>query len=510
MDQSINGTVANYRFNPIILLAGPIVFLLILLLPGPESLPAEGKRVAAVAFWMSIWWLTGVIPVGATAILPFALFPFLGVMKGDVAVGYFAHQLNFLLLGGFMLAAAMEKWNVHRRMALGIIDFIGVTPRRVVLGFMIATAVLSMWISNTATSLMMLPVGIAMLKKFREIGGDELGDRIAPALMLSIAYAASIGGVGTLIGTPPNAVFASQVNTLFGQKIGFFEWIKVGIPMVIVILPLAWIYLVRIQFPLPSSIGKEAINVIRDERRAMGKMNRGEICVAIVFCLTALGWILRKKIEVGIFSFPGIQTYFPLVNSDATIAMLSGFCLFAIPVNAKRGEFLLDLRSAMSIPWDVLLIIGGGICLANGFSDSGLSEWMVNQLVFLKSYHPYFIILVCVALVVFLTELTSNTATSTIFIPIMGVMATSIGQNPYLLMVPCCVGVSMAFMLPAATPPNAVVFGSGYLRIQEMAKTGFFMNLISITFIVLVMITLTSRILGIELNSVPEWAVQSQ
>ncbi|RJP23410.1 MAG: SLC13/DASS family transporter [Candidatus Omnitrophota bacterium] len=502
-----NTSKTEYTMRPVILAAGPLLFLLLLLLPGPENLPESGKRVAATAAWMSLWWLTGVIPVGATAILPFALFPFLGIMKGDEAVGYFAHQLNFLLLGGFLLAAAMEKWNVHRRMALGIIDLVGVTPRRVVLGFMIATAVISMWISNTATSLMMLPVGIAMLKKFREIGGDELGDRIAPALMLAIAYSASIGGVGTLIGTPPNAIFASQANSLYGQKIGFVDWLKVGIPMVVILLPLAWLYLVRIQFPLPAGIGEGAIEIIREERRALGRMRRGEISVMLVFFATALGWIFCKSIEIGEYSIPGLQTFFPLVNTDATIAMLCAFCLFAIPVDARRGEFLLDLRSALSIPWDVLLIIGGGVCLANGFDQSGLSQWLANQMLFLKAYHPYFIVLVCVALIVFLTELTSNTATSTIFVPLMGVMAVSIGQHPYLLMIPCCVGVSMAFMLPAATPPNAVVFGSGYVKIQEMAKAGFFMNLIAIVFIVLITIAITSRLVGIELDTVPAWAI---
>ncbi len=490
-----------------LLAAGPVLFLLVLLLPGPESLSVNAQRVAAVAVWMSVWWIAGVIPVGATAIIPFALFPILGVMKGSDAIQCFAHWVVFLMLGGFMLAAAMERWNLHRRIALAVIDTIGVTPRRIVLGFMIATAALSMWISNTSTSLMMLPVAVAVLKKFQEIAGKEVGEKIAPALMLAIAYSASIGGVGTLIGTPPNGVFAAQASELYGQTISFFDWLKVGIPMVIVILPVAWFYLVRIQFPLPARVREGGAEVIKEERRLLGRMSRGEIGVAVIFVLTALGWIFRKPIVIGDFSIPGLATYIPTINSDATIALCAAVLLFAVPVDLKRRECILDMKSALKIPWDILLIFGGGICLADGFIQSGLSAWLGNQLTFMKGCHPYLVVLVCVTLVTFLTEITSNSASSTIFMPIMGALAVGIGQHPFLLMVPCCVAVSMAFMLPVATPPNAVVFGSGYVKIQQMAQTGFVMNLIAITLIFFVSIFLTTHILGIELHNPPEWVL---
>ncbi len=488
------------------LLLGPFLFVVIMLLPPPENLSESGKEVGAVAVWMSTWWLTGIIPVGATALLPFALFPWLGVMKGDEAIQHFAHWIIFLMMGGFMLAQAMERWNLHRRIALAVIDWLGATPRKIVLGFMIATALISMWISNTSTSLMMLPVAAAVLKKFSEFADEDLCNKISPALMLSIAYAASIGGVGTLIGTPPNGIFVSQASELYGQAIGFYEWLKVGLPFVIVILPLAWIYLVRIQFPLPSRTKGGSEQVIREERQKLGPMHRGEIYVAIIFVLTALGWIFRKSLSIGNFTIPGLVTVFESVNSDATIAVGAAILLFAIPVDIKKREFVLDMKTALKIPWDILLIFGGGICLANGFTESKLSEWIATQLNFLSGYHPFIIVLVCVASVTFLTEVTSNSACATIFIPIMAALAVGIGQHPYLLMIPTCVATSMAFMLPVATPPNAVVFGSGYISIQQMSRTGFWMNLVAITIITFISVTLITSILGIELNTVPQWA----
>ncbi|MEW6237832.1 MAG: DASS family sodium-coupled anion symporter [Candidatus Omnitrophota bacterium] len=490
-----------------ILLAGPIAFLAMLLAPCPEALSESGRRVAAVAVWMSIWWLTGIIPVGATALLPFALFPWLNIMKGDKAIANFAHWMIFLMLGGFLMASAMERWNLHRRIALATIDWIGATPRRIVLGFMIASGFISLWISNTATSLMMLPVAIAVLKKFREIANKEICDRIEPALMLALAYSCSIGGVGTLIGTPPNGIFVSQASSLYGQKIGFLDWLKVGIPMIVVLIPIAWFYLVRIQFPLPSRVVSGSVEVIREERKNLGPMSRGEIGAAVIFVLTALGWIFSYPITIGDLTIPGIATYFPMVNSEATIAMVSAVSLFSIPVDIRKREFILDLKSALGIPWDILLIFGGGICLANGFTESGLSEWIAKQLTFLSGFHPYIIVLACVATVTFLTEVTSNTACATIFMPIMGSLAVGINQNPFLLMIPCCVAVSMAFMFPVATPPNAVVYGSGFVSIQQMSRAGFAMNFIAITFITLLFLTIVSPWLGIELNAVPNWAI---
>ncbi len=504
MNQQAKSNNSNISFF-LPLLGGPVLFLILLIIPMPETLTPEAQRVAGVAAWMSIWWISGVIPVGATALIPFVMFPLLGIMGGKAAVQRFAHPLNFLLMGGFMLAAAMERWNLHKRIGLAVIAWSGLTPPRIILGFMLGTAFLSMWISNTATSLMMLPVAIAVLTKIKDVAGEEASQRIAPALMLSIAYAASIGGVGTLVGTPPNAVFATQLSELYGREIGFFEWLKIGLPIVVVLLPIAWVYLVRFQFKLPNNIGLEQDNLIRDERKNLGPLCIGEWLVGLVFCCTAFGWTFRKPITIGDFYLPGLQDFFPLLDTDATIAMCCALALFALPVNIKKREFVLDLKSALKIPWDVLLIIGGGVCLAGGFSESGLSEWIANQMKFMADCPPILIVLLSVTLVIFLTELTSNTATATIFMPIMGAIAIALGQNPLLLMIPTCIGISMAFMLPAATPPNAVVFGSGKVSIQQMARTGFCMNLIAITLITLITYFLTNLVMDVKLNEIPVW-----
>lgn len=489
------------------LLLGPVLFVLILCAPTPGDMPLLAQRTAAVAAWTAVWWLSGVIPLGATALLPFTLFPFLGVLESSKAIGYFAHWLNFLFLGGFLIAACIEKWNLHKRIALTIIAKIGVTPRRIVFGFMLATAFVSMWVTNTATALMMLPVALAVLSKIRELD-QSLSANLAPALMLAIAYSASIGGLGTLIGTGPTGVFVSQMDSLFGQQVSFTGWMLVGMPFVIIMLPLVWVYLTRWQFPLPARLDC-AIDAIAIERKALGPMKRAEWWITLVSILTALGWLFRKEISIGEFTIPGLQTWFPSLDNDAAVALAAAFALFCIPVNLKKREFLLDMKTALGIPWDLLLIIGGGVCLAAGFSQSGLSEWIAGRLLFLQGAHPLLIILTCVALITFLTELTSNVATATIFLPILGSMAVAMDQNPYLLMVPANIAASMAFMLPVATPPNAIVYGSGQVSSQQMARAGFGLNLIAIVLITLLFYGLTRSILGIELNQLPDWAAST-
>ncbi len=486
------------------LVLGPLLFIAIVFAPTPGDMPLLAQRTAAVAAWTAVWWLSGVIPLGATALLPFTMFPFLGVLESSKAIGYFAHWLNFLFLGGFLIAACIEKWNLHKRIALAIIARIGVTPRRIVLGFMLATAFVSMWVTNTATALMMLPVALAVLCKIRELD-NTLTENLAPALLLAIAYSASIGGLGTLIGTGPTGVFVSQMDSLFNQQVSFAGWMVVGMPFVFIMIPLIWVYLTRWQFPLPVKLDC-AIDAIDAERKSLGPMKRAEWWITIVAVLTALGWLFRKEISIGEFTLPGLQTWFPSLDNDAAVALMAAFVLFCIPVDLKKREFLLDMKTALGIPWDLLLIIGGGVCLAAGFSQSGLSEWIAGRLLFLQDAHPLLIIFVCVALITFLTELTSNVATATIFLPILGSMAVAIEQNPYLLMIPANVAASMAFMLPVATPPNAIVYGSGQISSQQMARAGFGLNLIAITLITLFFYYLTSSLLGIEFNQLPEWA----
>lgn len=472
----------------------------------PATMTPAAQQVAAVAMWMAIWWLTAIIPVGATALIPFVLFPILGVMSGDEAIGNFSHWIIFLMMGGFMLAASMERWNLHRRIALSVIHWLGATPRTIVLGFMIATSFISMWISNTSTTLMMLPIATAVLKKFIETGDAIVEEKFAPALMLSIAYAASIGGTATLIGTPPNGIFAGQAASLFGQEISFVQWLALGLPFVFVLIPITWWYLVRIQYSLPQQIGQFSQQIIKRELESLGRMNRGETIVAIVFAVTATGWIFRNEIAIGSLTIPGIATFIPSIDNDAIIALTAVVVLFSIPIDIHKRIFVLDMKSAIGIPWDILLIFAGGICLANGFSATGLSEWLAHQLSFLQNLHPYVILFFCVGMVTFLTEITSNAATATVLVPIMASLSIGVGQHPYFLMIPCTFAVSMAYMFPVATPPNAIVFGSQLVTIQQMVKTGFFMNLISILVITILFICFIQHIVGIDLNTIPDWA----
>ena len=493
------------------ILAGPGLAIITWLAPLPAGITPEGHAVAATAFLMAVWWLSEVIPLGATALLPIVLFPLLGVSATEDVMPSYSHWIVYLVMGGFMIAAGMQRWGLHKRLALWIIDQIGVTPKRMVLGFMVATAFISMWVTNTATTLMMLPVAAAVLEHIRKHSGEDAVKGFGPALMLGIAYSSSIGGTGTVIGTGPNGVFVAQANELFQQRIDFATWLCVGLPGVIVLIPVTWFYLTRIVFRMPEPTAS-AGDVIKKERIALGKMSRGEISVAVIFAVTALLWLTRRSINLGTITIPGLEILLPhnaqgksLVN-DATIAILGALLMFIVPVNIRKKEFVLDIKSAIQVPWDVLLILGGGIALASGFASSGLSHWVAEQTVVLKNVHPIIIVLLITLLMTFLTELTSNTATSTISIPILGSAAVGLDQHPYLFMVPCAIAVSMAFMLPVATPPNAIAFSSGYVRAHDMAKAGLWLNFIAIITITVITLTLIRTFLGIEFYQVPEWA----
>ena len=493
------------------LVGGPLMFLATYLAPFPEAIPAEGQAVAAVAVLMASWWITETIPLGATALVPIVLFPVLGIQSTTDLLPSYAHWFVYLVLGGFMIGAAMQRWGLHKRFALWIISVIGSTPSRTILGFMIASAFISMWVTNTATTVMMLPVAAAVLEHIRKNVGDEAVAEVGPALMLSIAYASSIGGTGTVIGTGPNGIFVTQASKLFGQQIDFVTWLSIGIPCVVILIPITWLYLTRIAFKMPPP-SAAAADVIAKERRALGSMSRGEKAVAVVFSLCAILWLTRRNVVIGSITIPGYESIMPRTAegksmvSDSTVAILGALLLFMIPVNLSKREFVLDIKTAMNVPWDVLLILGGGIALAGGFASSGLSSWVADSAVVLKGLHPAIIVLVLTVVITFLTELTSNTATSTICLPVLAYAAVGLGQHPYLLMLPCCLAVSMAFMLPVATPPNAIAFASGYVRAKDMARAGFGLNLIAATTITVVTLLLITRLMGIELGVVPEWA----
>ena len=459
------------------LIGGALAFIVMLFIGPPEGLSVEGWRTAAVAVLMAVWWMTEAIPIPATAILPLVLFPTLGVLSAPNASAPYANDLIFLFMGGFFIAVTMERWGLHKRIALGILSYVGTGPYQLVLGFMIATAFLSMWISNTATAAMMLPIGIAVGEMFKpqdQEGPYEFGI----ALMLGIAYAASIGGSATLIGTPPNAVFAGAASEMLDVQIGFVQWMGVGVPIVLVMLPITWILLTRFLYK-PGKLSGDADAIILGERNSLGRMSSGERVTAVVFTMTALAWVMRGEKTFGDVTVPGLETLTPLVT-DSTIAMAAALLLFMLPVSWSRGTFALDWETARKIPWGVLVLFGGGLSLARAMDQSGLASWIGGAVGALEAVPVVVLIAFTALLVIFLTEMTSNTATSTMAMPIMAGAAIGLGVEPLLLMGAAALAAAMAFMLPVATPPNAIVFASGYITIPQMAKAGFFLNIIGV------------------------------
>jgi sodium-dependent dicarboxylate transporter 2/3/5 len=492
---------------------GLFFFIICLIVPPSEGFSVQAKSMAGVALLMATWWITEAIPIPATALLPLILFPLLGIMGAkDVSMRY-ADQNIFLFMGGFFIAMAMQRWNLHKRIALYIVKLLGTSPRRIILGFMVATALLSMWISNTATTMMMFPIGLAVVYHAASmLEREKSGVDTAPGrfnfglgLMIGIAYSASIGGIATLIGTPPNIVFAGIVKSMFPEapEIGFLDWFKIGLPLVVVFLPVAWIYLTRIAVPpkiakIPG--GKE---IIERDLKELGGMKIGEKLTLFVFVLVALAWIFRADIDLGVFIVPGWSNLLGISKyvHDSTVAIIGAVLLFLLPVDFKKGIFVLNWEWALRIPWGIILLFGGGFALAAGFQTSGLAQWIGGRLSFLCGV-PTIVMILCICLLLtFLTEVTSNTATTTMMMPVLGALAVATCTHPFLLMIPAAMSASCAFMLPVATPPNAIVFGSGYLRIPDMARVGFFLNLVGAIIITLLVYFLVIPIF--KINSLP-------
>jgi len=478
------------------------LFLALLLLPALSGLNPAAQRTAAVAALMAAFWIGEVIPIYATALFPIVLFPLLGILDTKAVTAPYADRVVFLMMGGFIIAEAMKKWWLHRRIALHIIRRIGGSPHRLILGFMTATALLSMWISNTATTVMMLPIALSVIWRAQGVAKpeDARSDAFAVALLLGIAYASSCGGLATLVGTPPNAIFAGQVKALFphAPEVFFNEWIKLGLPLSLVMLLLAWLFLTRIMFRGVGVGIRLERDLIREELSKLGPMSRGEASVLIVFAVTALLWITR---ELWSRCLPaGVKV------DDSTIAVAAALSLFLIPVNLKQGEFALDWESAVRIPWGVLILFGGGFALAAGLEQSGFAEWTGKNLAVLSGVPPIVMLAAVCLMMTFLTEVTSNTAITTIMMPVMAFSAEALQVHPFLLMVPAALSASCAFMLPAATPPNAIVFGSGLIRLPQMAKTGFFFNLIGAVVISLFVYFLADWAFEADLFSFPAWA----
>jgi sodium-dependent dicarboxylate transporter 2/3/5 len=467
--------------------------------------------MAACALLMAVWWLTEAIPLAVTALLPLLLFPFFGLMTARDAALPYADPNVFLFMGGFMIAIAMQRHNLHKRIALTIIHLIGISPKKIVLGFMIATAFLSMWISNTATAMMMLPIGIAVVEHIKDqtsednrIAGKSAVSNLGTALMLGIAYASSIGGVGTLIGTPPNIVFAGMVHKLFPDipAVNFIDWMVIGFPIVVVFLPLTWLYLVYIAAPVAAARAPGNRDIIREELNELGVMSRGELLTLIVFCLTALGWIFRKDILVGNFRIPGWSNILGIESfvHDGTVALLGAMLLFVIPTNFRKGEFLLNWEWAKKIPWGILLLFGGGFALAAGFQESGLDYWIGNLFGRIH-YGSVLILIISVCLLLtFLTEITSNTATITMMLPVLAAMSLAMHIHPFLVMIPATLSTSFAFMMPVATPPNAIVFGSNYIKMGDMARAGIVLNFIGMLLVTAAMYLIVIPLLRLTVH----------
>ncbi|MFD0863770.1 SLC13 family permease [Sungkyunkwania multivorans] len=475
------------------LISGPLIFLLTLGFFEHEALSAQGTAVLASTLWIAIWWLTEAIPIAATALLPLILFPLGGVMPITEMGASFSNQMIFLFLGGFIIATAIEKTNLHKRIALSIIYAIGSNWNRIILGFMVATGFLSMWISNTATAIMMLPIGLALVSQIK--AENTVRSKMGQSLMFAIAYGCSIGGIATIIGTPTNPIFLGYVEQNYGITISFTQWMSVGLPFSVVMIILGWLYLTKVSFPSSNDELSGGLSTIGEQLRDLGKMSYQERTVSILFAIVAFLWIVRKSLIA-----PYIDG-----TSDALIAIAGAIALFIVPSgDRKRPYGITDWKNAETIPWGILLLFGGGLAIASGFKSSGLDIWIGNRMVAFGVFPSILLILAIITVVNFLTEITSNVATASMLMPVLGALAFTIDAHPFFLMTGATIAASCAFMLPVATAPNAIVFGSGLLTIKGMMKVGFWMNIISIILAALLVYFVLPKVWGIQIDVFPE------
>jgi len=471
------GTARSPRTRWSGLLSGLALFAVLRLLPAPQGMEATAWAVAALAGLMAVWWITEAVPVAATALLPVVALPLLGVRGAVDATAPYAHPLIFLFLGGFLIALAIERWGLHRRLALALLRRIGTRPDGLIAGFLIVPAALSMWLSNTATSLVMLPIGLSVAALLHGEGkqnasaAPHTGDDFDAPLLLAIAYGASIGGMATLIGTPPNALLAAFLSESYGRDIGFAQWMAFGLPVSVLMLAAAWLVLTRLAFRVPHGPLPGAQELVAREAAALGATTGPEKRVAAVFATVALLWLLR----------PQLDPWLPAGASlgDPGIAVLGALALFALPSGRAPGERLLHWSATARLPWGVLVLFGGGLSLAGAIAESGLAAWIAGEMLVLADWPLAGLVATVSGTVVLLTEFTSNTATAATFLPLLAELAAALGHDPLLLAAPAAVAASCAFMLPVATPPNAIVYGSGYISIPQMARAGIWLNVLS-------------------------------
>jgi sodium-dependent dicarboxylate transporter 2/3/5 len=462
----------------------------------------------ALMVWMAVWWLTEAIEIYATALLPIAVLPLLGAAPIADATRPYAHKLIFLFLGGFVLALAMQRWGLDRRITLLTLRGVGTRPSQMVAGIMLATAFLSMFVSNTATAVMMLPIALSMIDLVGSRAGrpaSSPGDRsernFPLCLMLGIAYAATLGGIATKIGTPPNGLLLAFIEQTYGQSIDFFTWLRIGLPLVVVFLPITWLLLTRVLYPVTGRRIAGADELLARAYAELGPMGRGERTTLSVFAATALGWVLRPILAGGVPEY-GVPALVPGL-SDAGIAMLAAIALFVIPVDRSLRRFVMDWETARRLPWGVLILFGGGLSLAAAVRTNGVDAYLGNLAHALGSLPPVVLVMGVTALVIVLTELTSNTATTATLLPVLAGAAPALGVHPYLLIVPAAVAASCAFMLPVATPPNAVIFASGFVSIPEMSRAGLWLNLVGVALVTMLAFLVVVPVLGVPAAAGP-------
>ncbi len=494
---------------------GPLLFLAILVWPA-SGLTVDQRSTLAVTVWTATWWISAALPIAATSLLPAALFPFLGVLPGGEVGPMYMKDLVFLFLGAFVIALGLERWNVHKRIALAILALVGTRPRNLVFGFMLASALLSFWINNTSTTLLMLPIGLAVISSLRGDAQEKTSafDPFAVSLLLGMAYSASVGGIATPVGTAPNQVFLGTFRDSYPEAdaIGFADWMLAWTPLVLVYLPIGWLLLTRVAVRVPKESAC-APDTIARARRALGKMGTGERRMAAMFALTALLWVTRADLELGAFRIPG-WAGFVLPDriaspdkfvTDATVATAMAVLLFVLPSGEPRGP-LMDWKTAERLPWEVLLLLGGGFAIAGGFKATGLDEVLGREMaVLFQGQSEWVVVFVVVVFMAALTEVTSNTATTAVLVPVLGKAAAAAGLSPLLTMLPATVAASAAFMLPVATPPNAVVFSSRLVSSTQMARIGLWMNVALALIITLVFQLWVRPVFGIAAE-LPDWA----
>ena len=445
----------------------------------PTICTHTAKATLCLLVWMAVWWLSEATHITVTALLPIALFPLFGVASIKEATAPYASHIIFLFLGGFIIAIAIQRWNLDKRIALGILTKIGNSPSRIVGGFMLATAFLSAFISNTATTAMMLPIGLSVIALLTSKSTKH--SAFATCIMLSIAYAANIGGIATVIGTAPNLFVASflkdGIDPAFQQDIGFLQWAKIGTPTALILLPIAWWLLSKVIYKVDKVSLHHSSKSLLDQKHSLGKMSYEEKIVCWIFAFTITLWLSRTLLQ-GLEIEINKNSYFPLSGlTDSSIAIFSATLLFLIPARSNNN-FILEWKNLRDLPWGILILLGGGLSLAAAVQANGVTEFIGAQATVLAFMPPLLILLIIISTVVFLTELTSNTATIATLVPVLAAIAPALNIHPYVLVIPAAIAASCAFMLPIATPPNAIVYGSGHIATQEMRKSGFWLNLL--------------------------------